>query len=651
MASIKLPFKIEFPSRVRSNNGCWTCRLRRKKCDEKRPNCGGCRALEITCYFEDDKPDWMDSGRRQREMAESIKSQVKKQASQRRDRKYIEMLEAGTKRVSLGDDDDDDDDAMESIQDSAERDVSRSNDGSQRVAASRNAPSTSVSCASCASDTDTHGQQSTCSPPESSNTSASPAEAPWHNQNFGREAEPNLGGFGADIHFIMIYLDYVFPYLFPFYQPPVLNGGRGWLLDVLHSSKSMYHNAVSFASYYFNVLLSQGKQEHNGCLQETEKKLHIQLELGLKELQKEMCQINKSGLDVRKGIITLQSILQMLIFDLATGNRGNWKLHLDAAIALFQQLLPNPAAWTETLDGLRSPDWPPIAMTFKMPWSTPQASLRFFTANLLYFDVMSSIAFEHPPRLHDYQESIVPGCVPGCATESREVGTNIPLTLYLDEFLGLKNTVLQLVSGISSLAAWKKTHVQAGTLSLSELVSRGTVIVESINSAIMYLEADMPKEPMAASDPFPRIVQQPLPSTLQSDVQEAEDNAVVATHNHIWLHACLPFVYIVISGWQPSNPEIRRSVIRTKELLLSLPKPAYLSGVVWPFFIAGCLSPSEDEDTFRGIAQSLGVMQAFGSMRQSMEAMEAVWARRDQADESWDVAKCLNVLGYGILPV
>ena len=31
---------------TRSRLGCWTCRLRRKKCDERRPACANCDSLE-----------------------------------------------------------------------------------------------------------------------------------------------------------------------------------------------------------------------------------------------------------------------------------------------------------------------------------------------------------------------------------------------------------------------------------------------------------------------------------------------------------------------------------------------------------------------------------------------------------------------------
>jgi hypothetical protein len=71
-------------STTRSFNGCWTCRLRRKKCDEIHPECGACAALYITCHYDQNKPEWMDGDVRQEDMAERLKREVKEKAHRRR---------------------------------------------------------------------------------------------------------------------------------------------------------------------------------------------------------------------------------------------------------------------------------------------------------------------------------------------------------------------------------------------------------------------------------------------------------------------------------------------------------------------------------------------------------------------------------------
>ena len=43
----------------RTTKGCWTCRIRKKKCDEGRPSCGPCAFRQIICYGYGEKPWFM----------------------------------------------------------------------------------------------------------------------------------------------------------------------------------------------------------------------------------------------------------------------------------------------------------------------------------------------------------------------------------------------------------------------------------------------------------------------------------------------------------------------------------------------------------------------------------------------------------------
>jgi hypothetical protein len=68
----------------RSLNGCWTCRLRRKKCDENRPSCTRCVSLELECHGYGPKPEWMDRGAREKEKALKFKNLIHETKSRRR---------------------------------------------------------------------------------------------------------------------------------------------------------------------------------------------------------------------------------------------------------------------------------------------------------------------------------------------------------------------------------------------------------------------------------------------------------------------------------------------------------------------------------------------------------------------------------------
>ena len=76
-------------SLLRSKHGCWTCRIRRKKCDETSPICLTCESLCITCHGYGPKPEWMDNGEKEKAMSHDIK-QIVKLTSRRKGRSRLE---------------------------------------------------------------------------------------------------------------------------------------------------------------------------------------------------------------------------------------------------------------------------------------------------------------------------------------------------------------------------------------------------------------------------------------------------------------------------------------------------------------------------------------------------------------------------------
>lgn len=71
------PASVRMRGPLRNKQGCWTCRLRKKKCDGGRPHCLLCESLLITCYGFGPRPDWMDNGEKEKEVANSLKDIVK----------------------------------------------------------------------------------------------------------------------------------------------------------------------------------------------------------------------------------------------------------------------------------------------------------------------------------------------------------------------------------------------------------------------------------------------------------------------------------------------------------------------------------------------------------------------------------------------
>ncbi|KAF1355327.1 fungal-specific transcription factor domain-containing protein [Delphinella strobiligena] len=59
----------------RSRTGCFTCRLRRKKCDEGKPHCRACKHLGLKCEYK--RPMWWSDGDSRRRNKETIKSAIR----------------------------------------------------------------------------------------------------------------------------------------------------------------------------------------------------------------------------------------------------------------------------------------------------------------------------------------------------------------------------------------------------------------------------------------------------------------------------------------------------------------------------------------------------------------------------------------------
>ncbi|KAI1871235.1 uncharacterized protein JN550_004680 [Neoarthrinium moseri] len=68
----------------RSTGGCWTCKIRHRKCDETRPNCRECGDRQISCHGYGSRPEWLDDGPRLQAELARIKRSVRFNVSRKR---------------------------------------------------------------------------------------------------------------------------------------------------------------------------------------------------------------------------------------------------------------------------------------------------------------------------------------------------------------------------------------------------------------------------------------------------------------------------------------------------------------------------------------------------------------------------------------
>ncbi|KAF9730800.1 hypothetical protein PMIN06_012134 [Paraphaeosphaeria minitans] len=73
----------------RSRTGCFTCRLRRKKCDEAKPSCRACKHLGLQCEYK--RPMWWSSSETRKGQKERIKNVIKRTKLQEKSQQGIAM--------------------------------------------------------------------------------------------------------------------------------------------------------------------------------------------------------------------------------------------------------------------------------------------------------------------------------------------------------------------------------------------------------------------------------------------------------------------------------------------------------------------------------------------------------------------------------
>jgi len=593
---------------MRSSNGCWTCRLRRKKCDENHPVCDACAALYITCHYDqDNKPEWMDGGVKQEEMAKQVKREIKKKAHRRHGDRAVHI---SSHSVSVADTptgelmvlpQEPPRDLTGPMSDLLKATADIHNDVMEPSSeASTLCPQRGADCV--------HSSQDAC-----------------ENKAFGR----------SDAVLFMFYLENLFPFLFPFYRPSLLQGGRAWILEMMMSSSVFRQTALCQSSYFFSLM--RGTAD---CDVVWEKVL-TQTRNAFGVLRRSLQYIEGSDIaeHLHGAVRIMASIMQVQRFEIAVLSFHNCKAHLNAALALFKQLLDSPGAvhpagpsssFNAVMRRLGPSSWILPTQCDQVP-SAEQAAFRFSSALVILDDIIASTALQEQPRLYEYHRSLL-GDIDS---------TDAPINLEV--VVGCKNWALQHIGEIAVLDAWKQRCKRAGTLDVMELVHRATAIKESLVAHLTQLETDppiVPKESSSLLDVF----------TAENDQQSKTPAGQSSLVTRVWAHAALVYLFVVVSGWQPASVDVRYHVGRIVELLThQISPPALLRTMVWPFCVAGCLAEPAQEAHLRGMVEALQPASVFGTVRKALEIMENVWRNRDAATR--DLATCFRSQGDLVLLV
>jgi hypothetical protein len=455
---------------------------------------------------------------------------------------------------------------------------------------------------------------------------------PWnHLDSFPESNSPHaqLGESELDRRLVMFYFDHFFPFLFPFYRPLLLEGGRTWIMELVSRDQTMWHTILALSSYFVSVTLDGAASGHTVCKTLAWDKLLKQMEMTFVVLQRKLQETGPVTTQdsLVKTTRIMGSIIQVQRFEISVGNFENCGKHLGAASSLFREIMDGSGqpGFRAVLDLMGRPLWA-ISSQQRGAWNSDQAAFRFYSALLIVDDAIAGICMGQAPGLLPYHAPLLTNG--GIADEKPP--------LSLEDFVGYENWVILQMGQIATLDAWKKSNKTAGTLDMMELVARASAIQRTLleNLARLDTAADMP--PSQRLGMF-RVYNDQLPPM---------PGGCAAFVTRVWAHAALLYLAVSVSGWQPGSAGIRENVTRILALLERMPAPELLRTVVWPYCIVGCLCAPAEEGRLRAMAHALVPHRLFGAARKALEIMEEVWTRRDELTVDSDFAACIRSLGY-----
>lgn len=615
---------------MRNNGSCWICRVRHKKCDETHPECQNCTTLGLSCLYGDPKPEWMDNGQLQRQMSQRLKTQVKRNARNRRARQMIDKITQDLNDPRLP--------PSQAIVGSSSPAL---NGYPIPLATSTSESTDDTTPASWSHDIDSidslnPSQQTNSGESEINSTQdlllPETSSKFLFGSSFRETLKVNLYG-EEDVRFIMSYKDYVFPLLHPFYHPSFFEGGQNWLLVAALRNMESRQLIVSLATYFFSLVPIFPGAGFQLCSTFTWAEVQSQSEQAFKGMQHRVEILGQRGVASHLWETThlFGDIMLLLEFETMTQYSQVWRIHLDAAIILFKQILASPQiesfAWRVPFNpaSMSSQEASRLTPIGAHLFSSTQVAFRFFVAKIIIADVISSVALEQIPRLQNYYEKLMNG----------QEDTN----LSLKDVAGCETWVYLSIAEIVDLDVWKKHTKTSGNFSFMTLVQRAGKIIEKLDLGLAGLrdDADATQDNHGGQlGLFPEF-------TLLKNTRPPQSSYNFITR--IWANSARLYLLVVLSGWQPESDEVINLVSTNLELMEGLSSPSWLTTLTWPFCVTSCLASECQEATILRLFERTKPLSNVGGLSEGMKIAKEAWKRRSSIDAEWGLADCFKCLG------
>ncbi|KAE8380877.1 fungal-specific transcription factor domain-containing protein [Aspergillus bertholletiae] len=577
----------------RCKTGCWTCRLRRKKCNEDGQPCSNCEARGIFCHGYGPRPSWKDRGEKERQEAKRLQLQTR--ARGRR---------VGTTPVSEG----------------------------RRPSIDASPPGTGTPIRAGRS-------------PSISSLGFEPLDIPdlasvlWDptldiiqvkqtafDKLPGLPESPSSLRFPSvladdmeekEIELIMYYISEAFPNQHSLGEKSSLVE-RSWLLCVLKRSPSFYYTSLSLSAYYRLLNMPQHDQDRPALSQDFEKYktrslYHFQ----------ELLNSTQSQPPVATGRVIGESVIcgvQIAMLEAVSKNMQSSYLHLgSAALSLAQQLEPPlPDSYVVPANLAATPALDLTTGPYRAQ-SMENKAVRFFSTVLIWNDILHCSARQSVPTVAETYRNLL---------EDENFAQ-----LFLDT-VGCEGWVLFPILEALLLSQWKQEQEAQGKLSIRELITKVDGIESTLQARIERLGQSIFKTGDAP--------------------QGQQDIRLIQTY--IFAHASVVDLHTIASGAQPSVPEIQQSIEKSISAWQLLPPSMInLKTMAWPFYVCGSLAVGSQREQFQKMIshhfQNQSTSSSFHCLRSVVEECWKNFDRREsgQNASSYNWKAVMEELNMSIL--
>ncbi|KAI0701883.1 fungal-specific transcription factor domain-containing protein [Cerioporus squamosus] len=317
--------------------------------------------------------------------------------------------------------------------------------------------------------------------------------------------------------------------------------------------------------------------------------------------------------------------VQLIAYSMLGGGSTDWAAPLEYACEWLSQT------------GIYNEENPKLTLLNMSPAG------RFAAKATMYVDIFASITLMQPPRYLSLYKRLFGGGAGFWATNANPAGASGQHSeLRMDTLSGCPDEALLAIAEVSALANWKTSELRSGSLSVRELIRRGDAIEKELRERATGKRIDgddfgghagQSSSSLGGGLDMTPAGLAVLMSSPQPGMSAGSRSAMSPVDNkkHIigemFREAAVLYLHTVLSESVPGVPEIMNSVDQMLKLLNELPPSNYDRTLVFPLYLAGCMT---DNQMVREVIKHRLFMQdaTMGNILLAQTMMEDVWNSR-----------------------